>query len=106
MTGGTCGILNRLGNEDNFQNTSSDLEPPVQELSNLQSLNLNLNSYNLNLNAPVQKRSVRPLLSNAYNLLIDTGAGLSIFKAQIRERFKERFPENVIIQKNNKTFNE
>ena len=36
--------------------------------------------------------------TNTYNLLIDTGAGISIFKENVAQKFPHRSPENVTIQ--------
>lgn len=36
--------------------------------------------------------------TNTYNLLIDTGAGISIFKEHVAQKFPRRSPENVTIQ--------
>ena len=37
-------------------------------------------------------------ITNKFKILIDTGAGISIFKPKTAENYKQRFPENVIIQ--------
>ena len=36
--------------------------------------------------------------SNRFKLLIDTGAGISIFKKNTAQNFPQRFPENLTIQ--------